>query len=406
MGKTSPIEEGKKTQKESDTSSWSVAGFVGYLGFGGQIASSMILIHLPMLEAAVGGKLFSFCLGIATGISGNVVRLGVLIYGRKFTFSRRVIVGSILSAIFTFGFFVVYQVSESDDSNEWGFWVGLCIALLGGMGNAQLLSTGYGIASILSERSPISNSLFFLGMAAASALCWPIKRIFLELNPQNPYLHLGILMGLTALISLSLIPLFYIGLRKETTRHSIDKRRITCLDVCRIFKQTILPNVLLWTTLTCTAIVTPGQVMLWSLPTNCHTSDLKLYLSLCIYLGPLSDAFGKLVCVILASRKPSFEGLLKSQWTPRLLISMTLVRIGLMPLVYNPPTDEGTRFFILIFFGFLHGIIASISLSLSSFRVSRGDADLAGYLGSFSIVNGLLIGSLIGMVIRLSLTAV
>jgi hypothetical protein len=401
----------KEIQKESSGSRRLAAAYIGYFGFGGQIASSTVLVHLPMLEPFVGGKLFSFCLGIATGISGNLVRLLVLIYGRKFTFALRVVLGSILSAIFAFGFYVIYACTDLSrlvdipPEQQVGFWLGLLIALVGGMGNAQLLTTGYGMASLMSVKNPATNSLFFLGMASASACCWPIKTIMHAIiSSNNPGLHLGVIMGITSLISLSIIPVFYFKLRPHTLV-TTDKKRITCKDAWRVMKQTYVSNCLLWITLLCTALVTPGQVMLWTLPENSHTSDLKIYLSLCVYLGLLADAFGKLICAALALWENVFKRILDSRWTPRFIILLAVARLVLMPFFYFPPNNGTSRFFILITFGLLHGIIASMSLSLSSHRVAAADSDLAGYLGSFSIVNGLLVGSVAGMLVRLATTS-
>ena len=382
----------------------SVVGYVGYLGFGGQIPWAVILVHLPMLEPVVGGKLFSFSVGIAMGIACNLVRLYVLIFGRKFSFSARVVFGSVLSALFTFGYYVIYVCSEEGSDrgvDHYGFWIGLALALLGGAGNAQLLSTGYGIASVVSFEKPLANSLFFLGQAAASALCWPFKRFMLALNPDNAALHLAIVMGVISLISLSLIPVFRYRLGPYTASKPVEsKERVTCADASKIMHATLLPNCLLWLSFMCTNLVSPGQILVWKLPASSHTTDLKLYLSLCVYVPLVSDAVGKCCCAVVASQKHFFRKILNSNRTGLVLVGLLLVRVGMIPLFYFPPNQEWSRFLMLSVFGFLQGVVASLSLSLSSSRVSSNESDLTGYLSSFTIANGVLVGSVTGMLIR------
>ena len=382
-------------------------GYVGYLGFAGQISWAMILVHLPMLEPVVGGKTFSFAVGIAMGIACNIGRLLVFIYGRKFSFSVRVVSGAILSAVFTLGYFVIYACSgpwiptPRLSVEEPGFWFGLGLALFGGAGNAQLLSTGYGIASLVSVNKPVANSLFFLGQAAAAAFCWPMKRLVYAAT-KNTELHLGIVMGITSVISLTLIPLYYKRLRGAiATAPTTETKSVSWSQSLRILRLTMLPNTILWLSFMCSYLVIPGEIMLWQLPSDSNETDLKLYLSLCVYVNLLADAFAKCLCVWFANDTRRLSRVLNHKWTPFVLLVLLIIRCGLMPLFYAPPNPEWARYLMLSFFGFIHGIIVSIALSMSSSRVSSADSDLAGYLSSFMIINGLLVGSGIGMIVRL-----
>lgn len=381
--------------------------YVGYLGFAGQIPWAMILVHLPMLEPVVGGKTFSFSVGIAMGIACNIIRLLVFIYGRKFSFSVRVVLGAILSAIFTFGYFVIYSCSSpwvpsSRPSVEQpGFWLGLGLALFGGAGNAQLLSTGYGVASLVSVDKPVANSLFVLGQAAAAALCWPMKRVVIAIT-ENVQLHLGIVMGLTSLISLSLIPVYYFKLRVGISQLPANEAKsVTLAQSSKIVRQTMLPNMILWLSFMCTNLVSPGQILLWSIPSGANETNLKLYLSLCVYVNLIADACAKCLCVWFASDKRRLARLLDHKWTSVSLIALLIVRFTLAPLFFSPPSTEWARYTMLSVFGFIHGIIVSVSLSMSSSRVSKADSDLAGYLSSFAIINGMLAGSGAGMIARM-----
>ena len=379
--------------------------YVGYLGFAGQIPWAMILVHLPMLEPVVGGKIFSFAVGIAMGVACNIVRFAVLMYGRSFTFNSRVVVGSIMSAIFTFGYFVLYLSQIEAGSlgvSSPGFWLGLGLALFGGAGNAQLLSTGYGIASMVASDNPVANNLFFLGQAAASTSCWPLKHLMTTIT-SNHGVHLGVIMGLMSLVSLSAIPVFF---KRISTKLTVpNQQKITCADCARIMRQTMFPSIVLWLSFMFTNLVTPGQVMRWGLPSTVSSaSDIvtneKLYLSLCLYVNLLADALGRCMCVLLASNRDRFSKIIASRYISLLLVAMVLIRASLVPLFYAPPSTDWGRFILLCFFGLIHGVAVSLALSLGSARVAKSDSDLAGYLSSFTIINGLLMGSIGGIVIR------
>jgi hypothetical protein len=386
--------------------------YLGFLGFAGQIPWALILVHLPMLEPVVGGKVFSFAVGISMGIACNIVRMCVFLYGRNFTFSSRIIFGSIMSAMFTFGYFIIFAcidptvLGEVSATDQAGFWVGLSLALLGGAGNAQLLSTGYGIASIVSTRKPMANNVFFLGQAAAAATCWPLKHVISSLTP-NHTLHLGITMGFISLVSLSVIPVFHYRIQSRLYWKPISEgtNLSKCKNITRIMQQTIFPTCILWISFVATNLVTPGQVMRWGPSLTDSTSsimtDEKLYLSLCVYMHLVADAFGKTLCVILASNQARYMRMLKSSFMKPFLVSLILARMGLLPLFYLPPQSDWGRFLLLSVFGLLHGIAVSFALSLGSSRVTAADSDLAGYLSSFSIINGLLVGSIAGIVVRL-----
>jgi hypothetical protein len=89
--------------------------YLWYLGFAAQIPWTTILVYLPVLESVLGGELFAFAVGIAMGLACNIFRFLVVVFGRKFTFTIRVIWGSVFSALFTIGYFVIYLVPLPDE---------------------------------------------------------------------------------------------------------------------------------------------------------------------------------------------------------------------------------------------------------------------------------------------------
>lgn len=392
-------------------------GYVGFLGFSAQIPWTIILVHLPVLETVLGGSMFSYALGIAMGLACNVVRFCVVFYGRMFTFGVRVFTGCLFSAFFTVGYFIIYVLSDPLSAEElasvsaertWGFWLGLLLALFGGAGNAQLMSTGYGVASLMSQDNPVANNLFFFGQAMASAICWPLKCVVEQLVDSQT-VRLGVLMGLISMISISIIPIYQYRLAQyprlsQFTIVSKSSTSLSCETALGIIRQTVSPMLVLWLTFFCTNMVTPGQLMQWRTPEGTEGTffheDAKLYRSLCSYVYLLGDAVGKTLVVFVACNKKRILGILKHSWTCRLMPVILGTRFSMMFLFYYPPDSLWGQISILVIFGLLNGIVASLALSLVSFRVDPVYSDVAGYLTSFVIINGLFSGSLAGMLVK------
>jgi len=386
-------------------------GYLWYLGFAAQIPWTIILVYLPLIEPLLGGVLFSFAVGIAMGLACNVVRFLVVVFGRKFTFKIRVIWGSLCSAFFTFGFFAIVLVGSNfphwpQGVDSIGFWLGLIVALLGGAGNAQLMSTGYGVSALISKDKPIASNLFFFGQATASASCWPLKLV-VERIASSSLAQTGISMCLISLISLSVIPMFvyrlskFSAIEKPTTS---DQTALTVANAKRVLANVWIPGTCLWLTYFCTNLVTPGQLMLWGLPetdsSSAFLTDHKLYRSLCSYTHLLADAVGKSVLVVVSLRPIRIKSLLNFKYSLHIAVFLLLARFAIVAFFFIPPSAAGARFAFLAIFGLLNGFVASLCLSLSIHRAEPQDTDITGYISSFIIINGLFAGSLSGMVIH------
>jgi hypothetical protein len=105
--------------------------------------------------------------------------------------------------------------------------------------------------------------------------------------------------------------------------------------------------------------------------------------------------------VFLAIRSSNIQAIIRAKCTPLVILALLTVRMGLVPLFYFPPATAWARFVLLAAFGLLNGSAASVALSLASARVQPDESDVIGYLCSFAIINGLFVGSLVGMLSRL-----
>ena len=272
------------------------------------------------------------------------------------------------------------------------------VALLGGCGNALVMSTGYAISSIVSRDRPRANTFFFFGQAVAAALCWPTKALIEQLFSRSELAQLGAGMTLVSLLSLSAIPVFKwrIAVVSEETTRKVGLR-----EALGVVRQASLPLAALWVIYFSTGFVSPGQIMHWPLPSEPSSSKLltdpKLYKSLCTYTFLLADAVGKALPLVVRNVS-SFLG--KSRTASLLILVLVTARLSLVPLFFFPPDVVSVRFILLVCFGLLSGSAASLSISLASFR-ALDQADIAGYLTSFAIINGIFMGSVAGMLVAL-----
>jgi hypothetical protein len=269
--------------------------------------------------------------------------------------------------------------------------------------------------------------LFFFGQAAAAASCWPFK-ILIESITSHESVQIGVSMLTISLVSISIIPVFMLKIRymasqggpteDDTLSRDILKSgpdsvivgrhqtgTLSWKNAQKILRQSWLPFTCLWLTYLCTNMVTPGQVTTWPLPTTKSESGFltnpQLYRSLCSYTHLLADAFGKSLVVVLSMNAKRIRSFLTSRWSIICLLAMAACRIGLLVLFFLPPSDACFRFVVLSIFGILNGVVASLCVSLSTHRADSKDTDIAGYINSFIIINGLFIGSLFGMLTRL-----
>lgn len=400
--------EGKTYSERRYSNPACSVAYIGYLGFAAQIPWTVILVHLPILETVLGGSMFSYTLGIAMGLACNVIRFCVVVYGRMFTFRVRVLTGCMFSAFFTLGYYVIYVFSDPlsvidlenvSAEKTWGFWLGLLLAVFGGAGNAQLMSTGYGVASLMAQERPVANNLFFFGQAMASATCWPLKCLIETVTEISESARLAIVMGLVSAVSISIIPIYHCRISKIPGLHEVPPPEVGWSIVVKVFRETKGPMLVLWFSYFLTNMVTPGQLLQWPLPRSSEDNP-KFHRSLCSYVYLLGDAVGKTVPVFLALKRRRIEKILNHPGTWLFMIVIVIVRFCIMLLFYFPPVSFAGQVCMLGVFGFLNGFVASLALSQVSFRVDPALSDVAGYLSSFVIINGLFSGSLVGMLVK------
>jgi hypothetical protein len=382
--------------------------FIGFFGFVTQLPWAIILVYLPYFETVCGGVTFSFAMSIFNSAASNIIRLLMIFFSRRIRLMVRVITGAALSLIAASAYMTLFAVcdrsdlgmSPSEAVRSVGFWLGLASAFVSGASNAQLMSTGYGLASTVSQHRPVANSLFFAGQSVATVICWPIKLLIESANDDPVVRVLGV-MSASVLLSLSLIPVTHSRIQPFLPPPAKDQPQVTLSDAGRVLRHTWLPGLILWVTYFVTMLVIPGQVMQWApVVSEGYMSDSKSYRSLCVYAYLIADASSKFLPILISASPDRMRSFLSSRIGPPTIGLLCFGRLVIVPFFIYPPAGIITRFVVLVTFGLTCGLSASLSLSLSTLQAPDKDKDLAGFLSSFLIINGLFFGSLTGILIR------
>lgn len=396
---------------------------LAFLGFAGQFPWTVVMVHIPILVPLLGGSLFAVSLSIAMGLAGNILRCSMMFWARSFSTYSRITTGAVCCVASAIGYTIMYVCFEENDEGVhfFGFWIGLIVALVGGMGTALVLSSGYGIASAASRDAPLANNVFFFGQAIAAMVSWPLKSA-LETIPRgamspddSSILQLGLAMGIAAITAAAIIPVYKWKIHRkyvdivpvEEDPEKTTATNSTAVPWKIILWKLIMPVSCIWVSFFATSMVSPGQLLRWpAFPDNSASflSDERLHKSLCIYLLILAEAVGKSIPIIISmTGKPSLlQTFLQYRHTEHLIICVIVARCALVPLFVYPPTSPAGQFILIAVFGISQGVCSSLCLSIASKKVPQEQADIAGYINSFTIVNGQFAGSIAGMLLRLS----
>ncbi len=345
-------------------------------------------------------------MAILHGAASNLIRLVMVFYGRRLSLSFRVILGAVFVSIGSITYLLLYFVLPRSDSpvdsavavRSIGFWFGLLAAFMTGAANAQLMSTGFAAASQVSRDYPVANSLFFAGQSVATILCWPIK-LLIEFFTLDPTTRIVAVMIVNIILSVLMIPLCHF--RISPFVQCEDKSTLRLSQAVSVLKRVAVPVALLWLIYFGTPIVMPGQVMQWGVVVSeGYLSDSKSYRSLCAYIYLVSDALSKFIPVILSASPTRLDAFLGSRLCRAAIGAATVGRLALIPLFISPPDALVWRFLLLVGFGSMCGLPASLALSWTSHRVPPEQKDVAGFLASFLIMNGYFFGSLTGILLK------
>lgn len=383
---------------------------MAYYAVSGFFFWAILIILVPFVDVYFGGAGVIFYITFSYGLCSNIVRLVLIYYSngtKKSTGSQMkslIIFGASLTGLTMAAFPLSMSVLGPDNGNT-GFWV--CIVLSSGMGvfNSLLMNAGFGLMSMAPEKSA---AFFLLGQTMTSVLAWPVVIALREIiyalggSTQTGYYMALVALLIASLITIGAIPLYLLKTQHhpvfanllESSRPIIASH--TILEVLKIIR---VPAGAGWLSGVLTFMVFPSQVGLWVPFGGSAPYDTALYRSFLIYIYSVSDTIGRAL--------PRFFPGMKNIADRPFILGTIMRGVILVPLILLSSTRsieflayDWMRLVLIALFGISNGANFALSNILGPAKVEPSDKMHAGTILSFTAINGLFVGSLIGIGIK------
>ncbi len=406
------VESFKDLPHDSLPDTWGTKLQMMFYGISCVLFWSVLMNQLPFIATYFGGKMIFFYIPLAYGLSSNISRVVLMILHvqRKRTtqssLSGFVYLGGFFTALGMFMFALSIGVLPTDMPTL-GFALCVIITCLVGAFNSLLVTGGYALMA-LSPRT--SGQFFLLGLTATGIITWPCM-MCLRFVCEHFAADQNTTSYTVALISLCLTGSLCLGAmavyRFKTSRNPCFVSQLSSSEVNEVslramFRRAMSPLICLWLSRLFTFALYPGMIALWSPSVADAPYTEAEYQSFLIYLGPVSDTVGQLFY-----RYVPFMGRLAE----KSLIVTTLLRGGiLIPLFWLSAHFNETglviasdwfRCCLMFMFSFSMGINYSLGSTVALGRVNQpNEKYTVGVLVSFAAMNGLFIGSLVGIALK------
>lgn len=382
---------------------------------------AILMVQIPFIDKYFGGSSVVFFLTFAYGLSSNITRVLLVLHAGRSTSSRAsqmknlVLYGALFTAITMTGFPLSMTVLGTENPHI-SFWV--CIVLCGliGVWNSLLMNAGFGLMSMAPDKSA---TFFLLGQTMTGVVSWPLivllrLLVAADQQDQTDYIVAVITISIAALVTLGTIPLYLLRTRlhpvfadslgkkelptsSENINHIIIPQRKPSFQIlATVFRAMLVPVICGWLCGLITFSIYPSQVSLWSPSIMDAPYDSSLYRSFLLYMFCVSETIGRALFRIF----PSLQKI-----TDTALLNATLLRgivfIPLMILSSKRIPDvfafDGFRFVLIFLLGLSNGANFGLASFIAPKRIPPADKMHAGTILSFTAVNGLFVGSLIGI---------
>jgi hypothetical protein len=259
--------------------------------------------------------------------------------------------------------------------------------------------------ALMSLSPPGSGQFFLLGLTATGVVTWPLMMLLrwiadsiIPPNYSSTFPVAAFSLCMTGILCLSSIfiykyktsrdPNFVAKLRKD------EREGAGLIETARKIWST---TILLWISRAVTFSLYPGLVCVWT-PKSTSYSEQN-FRAFLLYMGPVSDTIGQVLF--------RFTQLFK-KWGDRSLLGITFARaIVLIPLfllsTYYDSEDsilsaDWFRLLLIMAFSISMGINYSLGNARAPAKVDSADEKYTvGVILSFVAMNGLFVGSLIGI---------
>jgi hypothetical protein len=391
-----------------------------YYAVSGFFFWAILMIQLPMIDKYFGGPDVVFFIIFAYGLASNVIRVYLLWYGSRTKKSQAVQMRNLI--VYGAGLISVtmlaYPISMAligTDNPQLGFWMGIILSSFMGLWVSLLMNAGFNLMSLAPEKSA---SFFLLGQTATGIVTWPLL-ILLRFAVskagagENTDLYVAaISFSLAAAIVAGCIPLYLMKTRHHSVFSAIlvDKPRtsieegtagrvltppVTRDTIKTVFAAIMTPAICAWM---CSAIsfsVFPSQVSRW-FPHSEGSYQTEIYRSFLIYTFSIADTIGRAL--------PRFVPLLlrlsdKAFWIITSTRGLVFIPLFLMASKRTAElfTYDWFRLVLILVFGVSNGANFSSVNMVAPRRIQMSDKIHAGTILSLMAVNGVFVGTLIGI---------
>ena len=379
-----------------------------FYGISAVLFWSILLIQIPFISNYFGGVAVLFWVPLMYGLASNISRV-VLMY---FHSSTKGSTGSKLAQLVHWGasftalgmfLFPVAMAAIGVDHPDIGFWICMAITAMVGFFNSFLVTGGFALMSIAPKGS---GQFFLLGLTATGVVTWPfmmLLRLVTEsagAGDNTSFIVAIVSLVVTGVLCLSAVPVykfctsvnpFFRDQLVRTPDQSVQA------GLFATFRKVWLPVVTMWVSRVATFALYPGMIGLWTPVSDAYSASE--YQSFLIYMGPLSDTIGQLMY-----RYTRFFDRVGVKG----LAVITVVRAAiLIPLFLlsakfdqtgSAISSDGFRCFLMFLFSFSMGINYSIGNAIAPQMVSSTEEKFTvGVILSFAAMNGLFVGSLVGI---------
>ncbi len=385
-----------------------VFGFL-FLGFVGNLCFNFLIQEMSYFNFIFGPSFGGLC-GFAYAILNNIGQLVVVWIGASFSFTFRVcfsclLIGTAMAALPALAYF------------ELPFMLVIALILVGimGFGTAILSSAGFGLTALCTPRI---RQYYNVGTSLPGMLALPqmllmncvFKNGFhLSADPPNEFqaasLDMATTLALLASGSLCLFlmaPFFalYLVRTKPVVEaiQKINERKSALIPqrpFIKILGQTLPLALAVWTVMFFSMSVFPDQVTTWETDTPKRYPGGEFgYQNILIYTFQVADVLARFLVVsgvTLSATQVMIGSALRIVLVPLFLLASAEVSIF---------DNDIVRFILIATMGITYGLVLAWGMILGPNQVRANEADTAGYIMSFFLVNGILFGSTLAFLIR------
>jgi hypothetical protein len=369
---------------------------------------SVLLIQLPFIKDSFGGVPTIFYVPLVYGLASNVSRIVIMwfhsrsIHPTRTKLSHMIYSGAAVTALGMFSLPVALALLPTAPTSL-GFWICMVITGVVGIFNSLLVSGGFALMALAPRGT---GQFYLLGLTATGIVTWPLMMLLRHIagkcgaGDDTSFVVAAISLSLTGVLCLSAIAVYrWCTLRNAFFKDQLEAQRTEPdrAGLVATFRMIWVPTVALWWSRMATFALYPGMLGLWSPSSSAYGKSE--YQSFLIYMGPLSDTVGQLVYrYSRLSRMIGVKG----------LVILTAVRSAvIIPLFLVSAWYDGSdsvvsadwfRCLLMFGFSFTMGINYSAGNAIAPRQVSSTDEKFTvGVILSFVAMNGLFVGSLVGV---------